>query len=213
MRVLLASVIVAFSLAAWACSDSDSSTPTNPTPAPAPAPTPEPAPAPAPTPAPTPTPTPAPAPAPTPEPTPAPAPAPAPTPAPTPAPAPAPTPTPTPAPTPPPGGIVTINVLGVNGTQSFSPNPATLPAGQMVVWHNIDSITHRVVLNDGTLDTGNLAAGASSQPMAINVPNTGDPYHCSIHPSMVGTLVSATTTSPSPAPAPSPSPAPSPYVR
>jgi plastocyanin len=51
--------------------------------------------------------------------------------------------------------------------QSFSPNPATLPAGQVVVWHNIDSITHRVVLNDGSLDTGNRP-GASSQPMAIN---------------------------------------------
>jgi len=93
---------------------------------------------------------------------------------------------------------VTINVVGINGAQSFSPNPATLPAGQMVVWHNIDSITHRVVLNDGSLDTGNLDAGASSQPMAINVPAAGDPYHCSIHPVMVGTLVPATSSSPAP---------------
>ena len=150
MRVFLASVIVAFSLGAWACSDSNSSTPTNPTPAPTPAPAP-------------------------------------------PTPAPTPEPTPTPMPTPP-SGIVTINVIGVNGAQSFSPNPATLPAGQMVVWHNIDTITHRVVLNDGTLDTGNIDAGASSQPMAINM--GGGPYHCSIHPSMVGTIVPATTASP-----------------
>ena len=89
-------------------------------------------------------------------------------------------------------GIVTINVVAVNGAQSFSPNPATLPAGQMVVWHNIDSITHRVVLNDGSLDTGNLNAGASSQPMAINT--GGGPYHCSIHPVMVGTIVPAAAT-------------------
>jgi plastocyanin len=87
---------------------------------------------------------------------------------------------------------VTINVLGVNGAQSFSPNPATLPAGQMVVWHNIDSITHRVVLNDGSLDTGNIAPGASSQPMSLNMDG---PYHCSIHPSMVGTLVPAASAS------------------
>jgi hypothetical protein len=26
--------------------------------------------------------------------------------------------------------------------QSFAPNPATLPVGQMVVWHNVDSIIH-----------------------------------------------------------------------
>jgi plastocyanin len=88
--------------------------------------------------------------------------------------------------------VVTINVVGINGAQSFSPNPATLPAGQMVVWHNIDSITHRVVLTDGSLDTGNLDAGASSQPMAINVAPAGDPYHCSIHPVMVGNIVAAT---------------------
>ncbi len=108
---------------------------------------------------------------------------------------PAPTPTPTPTPTPV-SSVVTINVVGVNGAQSFAPNPATLPAGQMVVWHNIDSIIHRVVLNDGSLDTGNLAPGASSQPMSIN---TGSgPYHCSIHPSMVGTVVAAASTVRSP---------------
>jgi plastocyanin len=89
--------------------------------------------------------------------------------------------------------MVTINVVGVSGAQSFSPNPATLPAGQVVVWNNIDSITHRVVLNDGSLDTGNIAPGASSRPMSINT--GGGPYHCSIHPSMVGSLVPATSTS------------------
>ena len=88
---------------------------------------------------------------------------------------------------------MTISVLGVDGAQSFSPNPATLPAGQRVVWHNVDSITHRVVLNDGSLDTGNLAPGASSQPMSINT--VTEPYHCSIHPSMVGTIVPAASTS------------------
>jgi plastocyanin len=104
--------------------------------------------------------------------------------------APTPTPTPTPAPT---SGVVTINVVSQNGAQSFSPNPATLPAGQTVVWRNVDRVTHRVVLNNGSLDTGDIAAGASSQPMSIN---TGaGPYHCSIHPSMVGTIVAAASTS------------------
>jgi plastocyanin len=84
-------------------------------------------------------------------------------------------------------GPVTINIVRENGAQSFSPNPATLPAGQMVVWRNADGVTHRVVLNNGSLDTGDLAPGASSQPMPVN---TGSgPYHCSIHPSMVGTIV------------------------
>jgi plastocyanin len=87
-------------------------------------------------------------------------------------------------------GVVTVDVVAMNGAQSFSPNPATLPPGQRIVWHNVDTITHRVVLNDGTLDTGNLAPGASSVPMALA--GAGASYHCSIHPSMVGSINQAT---------------------
>ena len=87
----------------------------------------------------------------------------------------------------PPAGATIIDVVRENGAQSFSPNPATVPAGQMVVWHNVDTVTHRVVLNDGTLDTGNIAPGAFSAPMILRAVG---PYHCSIHPSMVGTIVS-----------------------
>ena len=88
-------------------------------------------------------------------------------------------------------GVVTINVVAINGAQSFSPNPGTLPAGQMVVWRNVDSTTHRVVLNDRSVDTGDLAPGASSQPMAIGA--AGGQYHCSIHPVMVGSINQATS--------------------
>ena len=97
------------------------------------------------------------------------------------------TPTAPPA-TPPPAPastVVTIDVVGINGSQSFSPNPATVRPGQTVVWHNVDTVRHRMVLNSGSLDTGDLAGGASSQPMPINA---GGGYHCSIHPSMVGTI-------------------------
>jgi plastocyanin len=90
------------------------------------------------------------------------------------------------APTPSTPGVVTISVVAVNGAQSFSPNPATLPAGQVIVWRNVDTITHRVVLNDRSVDTGDLAPGASSQPMAIAA--AGGQYHCSIHPVMVGSI-------------------------
>jgi plastocyanin len=87
----------------------------------------------------------------------------------------------------PPAGATVIDVIRENGAQSYSPNPATVPAGQMVVWHNVDTVTHRVVLNDGTLDTGNIAPGAFSAPMTLRAAGG---YHCSIHPSMVGTIVS-----------------------
>jgi plastocyanin len=86
----------------------------------------------------------------------------------------------------PPAGALVINVVRENGNQSFSPNPATVPAGQTVVWHNVDTTTHRVVLDSGRLDSGDLAPNAFSQPMLLDAPG---PYHCSIHPDMIGTLV------------------------
>jgi plastocyanin len=86
----------------------------------------------------------------------------------------------------PPAGAVIINVVRENGNQSFSPNPGTVPIGQTVVWHNTDTTTHRVVLNSGKLDTGNLAPNAFSQPMTLDAAGA---YHCSIHPDMVGSIV------------------------
>jgi plastocyanin len=98
------------------------------------------------------------------------------------------------APTPTSNGVVTINVVAIDGAQSFSPNPATLPPGQMVVWHNVNNTTHRVVLNDRSVDTGDLAPGTSSQPTAIGA--AGGQYHCSIHPEMIGSINQDTSTPP-----------------
>ena len=86
----------------------------------------------------------------------------------------------------PPAGAIIINVVRENGAQSFSPNPATVPAGQTVAWHNVDTVIHRVVLNDGTIDTGDIAPGAFSAAMILKAVG---PYRCSIHPTMVGTIV------------------------
>jgi aldose sugar dehydrogenase len=85
----------------------------------------------------------------------------------------------------PPPGAITIDVLGINGNQSFSPNPATVPPAHTVVWHNVDSVTHRVVLDSGHVDTGNIPPGAFSAPMTLD--GSGS-YHCSIHPVMVGAI-------------------------
>jgi plastocyanin len=93
-------------------------------------------------------------------------------------------------------GVVTINVVAINGAQSFSPNPATVPSGQTVVWHNVDSVTHRVVLNDRSVDTGDLAPGASSQRMTIGGGTGGGQYHCSVHPEMIGSLNQMTSPAP-----------------
>jgi len=83
----------------------------------------------------------------------------------------------------------TINIVGQSGTQAFSPNPATF-GGQMVVFRNTHSVTHRVVFNDGSVDTGDIAPGATSRP--VMMPETGTNYHCSIHPGMIGGVSTAT---------------------
>ena len=51
-----------------------------------------------------------------------------------------------PTPQTPPVDAIVVDVVGVNGAQSFSPNPATITAGRTVVWHNVDTTTHRVGL-------------------------------------------------------------------
>ncbi len=87
-------------------------------------------------------------------------------------------------PTAPPDAII-INIVAENGAQSFSPNPSSIPNGRTVVWHNIDRTIHHVVLDDRSVDTGNLEPGAFSAPMTLGAVGG---YHCSIHPDMIGTL-------------------------
>ena len=47
-----------------------------------------------------------------------------------------------------PSNVVTITITGVKGNLSFSPNPAVCATGQMVVWKNADSVTHRVQIDE-----------------------------------------------------------------
>ena len=56
----------------------------------------------------------------------------------------------------------------------------------MVTFRNGDTVVHRVRLNDGSLDTGDIAPGATSQ--AVLMPMGGTNYHCSLHPSMIGAV-------------------------
>ncbi len=97
--------------------------------------------------------------------------------------------TPTPSPTPTPAAAdVTITISGMNDAQSFSPNPGTIQVGKTVAWHNADSTTHTATSNTaGGFDTGGIAPGGTSAPIRMNTAGSFG-YHCSIHPTMVGTL-------------------------
>lgn len=93
------------------------------------------------------------------------------------------TPTSPSAPAPPSAMVITIT--GQNGNRSFSPNPASV-GGAVVVFRNTDSVVHRIRLNNGAIDTGDIPAGATSRE--VTMPATGTNYHCSIHPTMIGAV-------------------------
>ena len=69
---------------------------------------------------------------------------------------------------------------------TYSPNSVTVAPTQTVTWANEDGTAHTVTFDSGP-DCGNVAAGAS---LAANFGSAGTfPYHCTIHPSMKGTVV------------------------
>jgi plastocyanin len=80
-------------------------------------------------------------------------------------------------------GTVTIAITGQGGALAFSPNPATVPAGQLIAFKNNDVVAHHVVLDDGTGQTADIPPGGTSAAMSIGANKS---YHCTIHPGMVG---------------------------
>jgi plastocyanin len=87
-----------------------------------------------------------------------------------------------------PSGTSVVTIMGQQGIPSFQPNPAQVAVGSLVAWHNDDAQTHRIVMNDGSFDSGDIAPGASSSMMRLGA--NGGSYHCTIHPTMMsGTLI------------------------
>jgi plastocyanin len=104
------------------------------------------------------------------------------------------------------GGLATIQILGEAGSMSFSPSTLTVKAGQQFAWHNGDSIIHAPVQdsasntggnagnygggtsNSGGFGTGDISPGSTSGSISMAKAGTFN-YHCSIHPSMVGSIV------------------------
>jgi len=83
---------------------------------------------------------------------------------------------------------VTITIVGMSGSNSYAPNPATVKVGQSIAWRNADALPHTATADGSAFDTGTLAAGATSSPITMNTVGSF-PYHCTIHGfTMVGTL-------------------------
>jgi plastocyanin len=72
---------------------------------------------------------------------------------------------------------------------SFAPNPLTVKVGDTVTIANDDATAHTTTDGGGAFDTGPIAPGTKK---TITITKAGTyQYHCSIHPSMTGTIQAA----------------------
>jgi len=94
--------------------------------------------------------------------------------------------TPAPAPT----GATTVTIVSGASTLSttaYSPPNATVAVGTTVSWLNSDNTAHTSVANNGVaFNSGDIAPNARFN---FTFTTAGSfPYHCVIHPNMVGTI-------------------------
>ncbi|HEY7172466.1 MAG TPA: plastocyanin/azurin family copper-binding protein [Vicinamibacterales bacterium] len=92
------------------------------------------------------------------------------------------------SPTPAPSASTVSIVMNSSGltTNAYSPNPITVAVGTTVTWMNNDTVTHTATGNTGLFDSGPIAP---NQQFSRTFSTVGSfPYHCTIHPGMVGTV-------------------------
>src|SRR5262245_53872359 len=97
--------------------------------------------------------------------------------------------TPTPVPTP--GGSSTAISIPMGaevlGNRAFTPDNLEIAAGTTVTWTNTDSVAHTSTSNANGWDSGIISPG---RQFSFTYQTAGTfPYHCAIHPGMVGTVV------------------------
>jgi plastocyanin len=72
---------------------------------------------------------------------------------------------------------------------AFAPDPVEVSACDSVVWENTHTQAHTSTGNgDQQWSTGNLAAGATSDPVTFEEPGEHT-YICALHPFMTGTVL------------------------
>jgi plastocyanin len=85
----------------------------------------------------------------------------------------------------------TVNIIGSAGSGAFAPNPVQVPSGGTIQWRNATADRHVLVMNDGT-SIGTVAPGGT---MTTTI-GAGGNFHCTTHPTMVGSINGATVPPP-----------------
>jgi plastocyanin len=98
---------------------------------------------------------------------------------------------PTPDPAPTPGGPAAAVSIPANAetlaNRAFIPDELDVAVGTTVTWTNTDSVSHTSTSNAAGWNSGTVPARGR---FSFTFQNAGTfPYHCAIHPGMVGTVV------------------------
>ena len=88
---------------------------------------------------------------------------------------------------------MTVDIVGQVGSPAFTPNPVTAAVGSAVAFKNDDTTIHHIVLDNGT-DLGNVSPGQTTRSATVSS-SASIGFHCTIHPSMVGTINGAAAAS------------------
>jgi plastocyanin len=79
--------------------------------------------------------------------------------------------------------------VSITGSFSFSPTDLTIHPGQNVTWTNNAGVTHTVVSDSSSAESFSSGALNNGQTFTYEFDHIGNfSYHCSIHPSMTGTI-------------------------
>jgi plastocyanin len=84
-----------------------------------------------------------------------------------------------------PAGAVTKTISVVDF--AFSPKGVSVAQGTTVNWQNTGTRTHTATQDAAFFNTGNISPGTTSAGKVLTAAG-GYPYHCTIHPSMVGSV-------------------------
>jgi plastocyanin len=79
-----------------------------------------------------------------------------------------------------------LNEVFIQG-MAFNPATITVAPGTTITWTNKDGVAHTVTSNTGLFESGSFSANGTYSHL-FGTPGTYL-YHCTIHPSMTGTIV------------------------
>ena len=101
--------------------------------------------------------------------------------------APSPSPSPTPTTNNSSSAVTIPSGASTLGNRAFAPDSLTVPVGGTVTWTNSDSVAHTSTSDVSQWNSGTVAPGGR---FSFTFQTAGTfPYHCAIHPGMIGTVV------------------------